>query len=379
MTAAPEKQRIEFIDAARGAAMCLILLSHFSWIYFRDGSHALLQGSLSLIAQPAVPAFVLISGLMASFLGNLRPQSYEALRWKLLDRGLFLLTVGHFLIFVAYIPYAGSIRDAARYGQMTDAIAVAIILGPLLVTRLSTRARLFLAVGLYLGAGLLTITWHSEGGALRFLKQTMIGDLHGANDYWLYNFPLIPWFALYLAGTALGDRMAACWVERRPDALSRLLLSLGVVALGAGLLFRFGYPLLDHIVGPLPELARTIIGVSQKVPPGPTYLLLFGGFGVLLLRLTFIAEQRSAFPRVRRVLVIMGQTSLFVFLLQELLYVGVMSWINPPYSVFWPVLFLASAALVIGIAMWWHRIGGMRFMTVGLRRRPVPLPALKQT
>lgn len=378
MTAAPEKQRIEFIDAARGAAMCLILLSHFSWIYFRDGSHASLQGTLSLIAQPAVPAFVLISGLMSSFLGNLRPQSYDALRWKLLDRGLFLLTIGHFLIFVAYIPYAGSAREAMRYGQMTDAIAVAIILGPLLVTRLSTRTRLWLAAGLYLLAWALTIAWHPEGTVFRFFKQTIVGDLHGSANFWLYNFAVMPWFALYLAGTALGDYLAACWLDRRPEALARLLLRIGIVALGAGLVLRFGYPILDNIAGPLPELARTLVGVSQKVPPGPTYLLIFGGLGVLLLRAMFLAEQRNLLPRVRRVLVIMGQTSLFVFLLQELLYVGLLSWISPPYSPLWPLVFLASAALVIGIAIWWHRIGGMRFMTVGLRRT-LQVPALKQS
>lgn len=378
MAATPEKQRIEFIDAARGAAMCFILLSHFSWIYFRDGTHASLQGSLSLVSQLAVPAFVLISGLMSSFLGNLRPQSAEALRWKLLDRGLFLLTIGHFLIFIAYIPYAGSVGDALRYGQMTDAIAVAIILGPLLVTRLNTQARLLLGLGLYLLTWLLVPGWNPDGAALRFFKQTIFGDLYGSANFWLYNFPVAPWFALYLTGTALGDRLATYWLERRSEALSSFLLRISLVALGTGILLRFGYPMVDRLAGPLPDLARTVVGVSQKVPPGPTYLLVFGGLGLLLLRAMFIAEQRGVLPRVRRVLITMGQTSLFVFLLQELLYVGLLSWLNPPYSPFWPLLFLATAALVIAIAFWWHRIGGMRFMTVGVRR-PIEVAALKQT
>src|SRR6476469_629014 len=90
----PLTGRLQFIDATRGAAMFLVFVAHFADTFFiRPGDFtAVLMRSIGLISSPT---FALVNGLLIGFLYRTRPADFAAFRIKLLDRGLFLLTVGH--------------------------------------------------------------------------------------------------------------------------------------------------------------------------------------------------------------------------------------------------------------------------------------------
>ena len=84
----------------------------------------------------------------------------------LADRALFMLTVGHVLIMVASAPRLESLSETLQRGFITDALAVALLLGPTLVAHVSRRARVLLSLILFSGAWLLAIRW-TPANALR--------------------------------------------------------------------------------------------------------------------------------------------------------------------------------------------------------------------
>src|SRR5262245_65843957 len=93
--------RIQAIDAARGAAMLFVFLSHFGLIYFTDTNATLLALSQD-IGRVATPTFMIISGVMAGYLFESR-QDFSGMRTKLRDRGLFYLVAGHLAITAATV------------------------------------------------------------------------------------------------------------------------------------------------------------------------------------------------------------------------------------------------------------------------------------
>jgi hypothetical protein len=62
----------------------------------------------------------------------------------------------------------------------------------------------------------------------------------------------------------------------------------------------------------------------------------------------------------------LGLASLFIYVLQFYLYAVVLRSLHLPYSPLWPLLFLASVALLALAARLWNRHEGNRFLTVGL-------------
>jgi uncharacterized membrane protein len=364
-----KRQRYGFIDEARGGAMLMVFVVHFAWIYFADGRHPLQQGTLMFVSQVATPTFMLLSGLLAAFLASLRPESFDRLRWKLLDRGVFMLTIGHLIILLGYIPYAGGLGHAVRYAQITDAIAVAIIVGPWLITKLTARTRLVTALGLYLASSAIMLAWHPTSPVLGFIKQTLVGEAAPGQGFWTYHFPVVPWLALYLVGTSLGGRIAGYMLEADVSGAARWLARLGWIALLAGVALRAVALMLERKGLPGGAEMHAIFSFSRKLPPGPGYLLLFGGAALLFVRGALLLERDGRLPRLRETCAMLGRTSLFVFILQELVYVGGFSLLRLSYTPFWPLYLLASVTLIVSIARIWDERGLMRIMTVGLERK----------
>ena len=70
-----------------------------------------------------------------------RRKSFPHFRRKLVDRGIFLLLVGHpVLAFMGVLAGTG-FYNAYRVGYITDAIAIAIIIGQWLASTLSQRSK----------------------------------------------------------------------------------------------------------------------------------------------------------------------------------------------------------------------------------------------
>jgi peptidoglycan/LPS O-acetylase OafA/YrhL len=69
LTTPLEQGREEFLDAARGAAMLFVLLSHFGTAYFSRGeADRFWEAVLIRVGMIASPTFTIVSGLVLGYL-----------------------------------------------------------------------------------------------------------------------------------------------------------------------------------------------------------------------------------------------------------------------------------------------------------------------
>jgi uncharacterized membrane protein len=153
------KGRIDLIDVARGAAMLLVFLSHFV-----EALYSHLPGprpqAFRLVTRIATPAFVWISGLTLAVLFARHRRSFAPTRDRLIDRGLFLILVGHPLFVLACAPMYNSWHEIVRVLFITDTLGAAVILGSLLISRVSPAMRLLLGTGMLVVAWGLVAAWN---------------------------------------------------------------------------------------------------------------------------------------------------------------------------------------------------------------------------
>ena len=93
-------------------------------------------------------------------------------------------------------------------------------------------------------------------------------------------------------------------------------------------------------------------------------MLFYGGAGILLTGVLFLVERHAPLGGFLRLAGQVGQTSLFVFVLQYFVYFFFLVLAALPYTSAWPLLFLASLLLVIRVQQAWHGRGLNRLLTV---------------
>jgi uncharacterized membrane protein len=96
---------------------------------------------------------------------------------------------------------------------ITDTIGVALLVGPLVVTRLGARARAALGMARVAGRQVLSLGWSATPPAARLTEEVLFGHL--VQSVFFSNFPLVPWFGVYLAGSAVGSGSRACTGQGR--------------------------------------------------------------------------------------------------------------------------------------------------------------------
>lgn len=369
LLAPPTSGRLAAVDAARGAAMLLVCLSHFADAYFKPFGYGRTYEVLDRMVMVASPTFMMMSGAMLGLLGADAGRKWGSRAAKLIDRGVFLLTVAHLLIALAHLPFISPPRDVLRWGFITDAIGFASIVGPLCIGALRPAARVAVGGAVYALSWALVYLWQPAAPGVRLLKDALVGP--SGDNSWAYNFPLLPWLGVYLASTALGD-----WLARRADAaqaggISRVAALLGVGALALALALRgalrgFAGAL---VANPAGDWLRELTSIAHKIPPGPLYLLFYGGAGLLLVSACFAAVGGQRGERWLGWLQLLGRNSLFTFVFQYYLYFVAMYLLRLRYTPFWPLYFLASLGLLLPTVKGWEAAGGNRLITVGLRRR----------
>jgi hypothetical protein len=164
---------------------------------------------------------------------------------------------------------------------------------------------------------------------------------------------------------------------------------IGVVGKGASSAFdrldgAFGLP---H---PWMRTALHMLGAPRmKFPPSPAYMCFYGGVGLCVLAAWLAVEQRGLASGAMNVATMLGQSSLFMFVLQFYLFYTLLHLARPylPFAGAWPV-YLLLCVLAVGLsAVVWHRRGYRRFLAVGFvtwyehrplqhfRTRQVPIPS----
>lgn len=353
--------RVRAIDAARGLAMVFVCLSHFGLEYFRRLDEPSMAKALYMVGMIGSPTFMLISGIMLGLLYETRRERFDQHRLLLADRALFMLTVGHILIMVANAPRAESLSESLQRGFITDTLAVALLLGPALVARVGRRARTLLALIIFAGAWLLAIRWTPVTTLDEVVRYLLVGSYPNELPY---NFPLLPWLAVYVAASVLGQ-----WIGERLATGQRLKVERSLLAWGgAAVTFVVLYKLWQWTVAlPSSPLLTVLASPWKKLPPSPAYLLFYGGFGLMLVAGTLFVERRQLLQPLFKWAMLLGRASLLVFIVQFYVYYGLLLSLNLPYTPYWPLVFVASLVGITALAKVWDDGATNRYLTVGLR------------
>jgi uncharacterized membrane protein len=361
-----EDNRVHFIDEARGTAMIFVLLAHFVGKYLirfePDASGLLLN--VSMIASPT---FTTISGLMLGYLYR-REGPFQELGAKLIDRGLFMLTVGHILISFAHIPQSAGILDALfGWQHLTDMIGFCICVGPLLVMRTKSSTRFVLAFFIFILSWLLILFFHPDSWAFRFLQETTVGSINQPMLH--YGYPFLPWLSFYLFNTCLGEKIAIHQRNHDLAKISKTFLILGSTFFILALSLRYGFKMLQTYSWTSSTGILFLLTFPYlKVPPSPVYFFTYGSMCYFLILFLFQFRSWKVIRFYGMVSGILGRNALFVFIFQFYIFFTLFFYLNLPHSPFWPLFFIGYAASIIGAAHLWERKGLNRVFTLGTAR-----------
>ena len=370
-TTSQAPSRLASIDAARGAAMMFVCLSHFANYYPFAAVGAWEVGAyLYAIGMIASPTFVTVSGMMAGFMSVARPRSFEHFRRKLIDRGVFLLLIGHAVLALTVVLAGKSFAFGYSIEYITDAIALAVIFGPTLVRRITQRTRAAIAILIFAVDWVAVLFWSPSAASATLAKHYLVGLL--SPDQQGVPFPAfaaVPWFAVYLMGTVIGEKVGEFYRRENRFEGHLILARVGLVGFLVGIATKVGLITVKHQV---PGFAQAhphlmpLLSSYEKYPPGPVYLCFYAGAGLLLVAGVMEAGRRGVMRFLFDQLSQVGQASLFSFVIQAPLYSVILPRLGLDYTHLWPLQFLLSLVVLVIAARLWNSIEGNRFLTVGI-------------
>lgn len=380
----PAHPRLRFLDAARGLTMVFVLLSHFAFLYFTAPEQKIWRDLLTRIGMVATPTFVILSGIVLGVQYHAAGAGFERIQARLIDRGLFLLVVGHVVISLALRQFDNS----ALFVYSTDGLGIAMIAGALLVPKLSWRSRIGVSVSAYVISWLAVYFWEPTPGihGLQAIKEVMFGSFSPTvlGDE---SFAVVPWFGVYLTASLFGERLAAL---RAQGAIRRLATELAVLG-GGGItaMAMVKVAALELGLSPLTgHVTTALLRVGQKAPPAPLYLLFYGGIGLMLIYGCLVAETRNYARRALRCAELVGEASLFVFVAHFWLFWGGPISFGSGGLLRGFVYFVLSTGMLFMAAVFWQRrrynrlltlryaIGAERFFRFAPHPRLATVPAM---
>ena len=369
--------RIVALDAARGIAMLLVCLAHFCDVHFVrsvaiDGWFGI---GLALVGKVATPTFVLVSGILMGYQAEAAAGA-SRFRMHLLDRALFLVTIGHLLIALSFTPRWGAWK-ALTSVYITDTVAICVVVGLYAVPHINRNVRFVLGGLCAVGNWFVWRLWATQDPLLLPIKSLLLGPQEG-NDAILI-FPIVPWLGWYLVGSVIGEWLngdGSCHVSRRSRRLGAA--GFGMVALALAL--KAGIMLHTSVTGATFDPRwYALVSPFQKYPPGPVYLLAMGGAALVLVSVLLSPVQPSWIKKCAMFAEPIGRSSLVIFIVQFYLYFAacdlfVKHGTVVPFSLS-VAAFLLSLAGLWAVAQLCHRYRISRFLTTGL---PALLPSMKE-
>ncbi len=360
-------KRILTLDAARGAAMLIACLAHFAW--WMEEAYPSLSLMLAMIGMVATPAFMVLSGSMIGLKAGRAGVVGRKMRLDLIDRGIFLIVVAHLLIAVAEVHRGGTLLQRLVQFNSVDEIGLGCILfGAFHGLALKpVRMLLALAFSLICLGWALALVWHPLMPTAKVVEELLVGQLIN-NPIIDYACPMAQFLALLVAGVALGRFVAQREQQGRLDSIAMPLCLLGATLAAAALAAHLGYSR-AAMRGWVPADGawHASLVIVRKIPPSPGYLAFFTGLALLMFGLLTYLRRAAHARWLLEWLATIGQVSLFVFVLQYFVFWTLPDLLGLKPAGYFPLLFAGQIALLWFMARWWGRIGGNRWIRIGLR------------
>ncbi len=350
-----KSRRLLAIDAMRGVAMLCVFVSHLGWVYYLRGGEHSVSEMLIHVGMLASPVFIMISGCLSGWLLSPNNDHFAAIRVKYVDRGLFLLTACHILLYFAHIVIAGSLIQALRVGFITDAIGISMIIGATLTCTMSHRWKMYLGILMYTVSWLANILWWPESIYWRIVDDTLFGTLN--KSIYIDNFPVIPWIGIYIASQGIGQMMREYATDADPSRLIRYVAKVAISMFAFLLLIKTTAEtlvMLDVIEASSPAYHITA-DHYQKLPPSISYYLYHAAFGMTILWLILLLHKKNILKGLIEYLAMLGRTSLMLFAVQYYLYFTVYYVIeySCSHNTALMIAFFASILFMSLISMYW--------------------------
>jgi hypothetical protein len=303
----------------RGAAMVLVILQHCYHLIDTATVSPIVTELLYLTTKIASVAFMAVSGMMIGFFFFSTPD-WLGLYRRFARRALLLILVAHSGIQLARYFYFGPDHSAMLIHNIlfdypiTDTIAVALLVTPLLLKYTTTFTRAVLAACLVVFSTVVVIIFQPVTSAGEILKAMLFGGASVPGiPFW--GWPIIPWVGIFFSGSLVGPSLAEVRSGRMsPAALIGEMRIIAVYLMIIGVLLTVGYKLVKVAFGSgLPQAVYDAIYPSRTTGLLPVYL------AILLLFLAFLMnriEINGKYARVEWCLSVFGRTSLFTYVTQ---------------------------------------------------------------
>jgi uncharacterized membrane protein len=363
-----QNRRLLPIDAIRGTAMFFVGISHISYYILWSAPH--LSALLRALGFFATPNFLLMSGLACGY--QLARVGTTTAAWRIVDRGLFVLLVGHFLVAgsIAYIVPPGTTFE---HIVITDSIGLILCTAPLL-RRVPSRRLLEAGAALFVASSTIGQLWRPTTMAGAAIAGPLFGiDVRLLPDTgWIS--ATLPLAGLFLIGAGIG-KLINRRSERPGVGTWHPLLISGAAAIALAVALNVTRHFIQHPPHGHFDLSTwddawlALLDVRRKVPPTPAYALFYGGIGIALVGLIGLA--RGGLERLASVPATVGRASFISYVSLQWMVDFTPRCLGFDAVLASPALALAyllSIALIMFlVARTWDRHGGNRLLTVGLR------------
>ena len=318
----PINNRFLSIDSLRGFAMVLVILQHSYLSANMKSIPRFIDMLVWNITALAAVAFVSISGAMYSYFLYTQPDWRAAYR-HYAGRAIFLILAIHPMINLASGCFRLSgIGTASGFRQVladlfldfpiTDTIGLCMLLTPLIILSFNTLQRFMIIVGMLLITVLIRAVVIPADPHVLILKEAFFGGLGLPKVFW---FPLIPWIAIFLAGSFVGHGMMGL----RQGILKIQHLIQGLNRAGCALAASYVVLMIGYKFAKMSWGVHWGHNIILALSPSQTTTMLLGYLAVLswlLAALMHRIDVTGHYDRLAWFLSISGRTSLFTYVVQ---------------------------------------------------------------
>jgi hypothetical protein len=339
-------KRVAAIDFVRGALMVMIICAHATLVMAPEHHRAWIATRYLL---SGTVGFTTVSGLLVGWFAVTKRDRYDRVARRYLVQALRLVFIAHPLMALAlFLPNDQPLVDqAARTLFITDTLAVLFVLVVPLVPHTAPRVRLAAGLAMLLADAVLDL-YTPPGPATRLVHEILCGvDPHEVSPILLSNYGLLSLGGMFLIGTRIGELYASVR-EGETEAFAASLARAAAILTAVGGVLVGGWMLARHVGNA--ELAHFLYP-DYETTLYPIYL------GFTLLVFSHALGWQLDGP-VARAVILLGRTSLFVYVAQYFLVETaptLLGWRNQLSPIAWAAVCVPSVALLIPAAAVWNR------------------------